>query len=811
MASVGLLPGVALLLGAVCGLQLSAVVGLTWLCGILVVGGWVAWWAERDRAVTLAMVGGFFCVGMCLAADARNQALHTPLRALLDREIGGFAIDELGPPATHDPVQVRARLVEDASAADDRITLSVHVLAVQVRGTWRNASGGVGLSIGGARASDHLDQWLAGRVIEAPLTFRRPSRYLNEGVPDFERDLALSGTTLFASIKSALLVRVVEKGSRFEEIAARVRQHVRRAVNRWVGRHDGVGAAIVTAVLIGDRSGLPDNVRLRLQAAGTYHVIAISGGNIAILTALILGTLYACGISGRFAALVTVILIVAYGLVVTSGPSVWRATLMAVAYLGARVFDHRSPPWHALGVASLLIVAISPLAVRDVGFVLTFGATAALLEGARRLGDFTTRDRVSGWLVASLAASAAAEAALFPVSAWMFSRVTSAGLVLNLVAVPLMGLVQVAGLVVVCVDFAGVIASGAGWVAYAAARGLIDSARLVELAPWLSLRVPPPPFLLIAAYYAAVACALTSRGVMRGACLTAVIVSAVAITTGQPVRSSQPNAGPPALRLTAFDVGQGDATLLQFPGGSTMLVDAGGAPFGGGSFDIGSRVLSPALWTQGHRGLDRLVLTHGDPDHIGGASSVIDDFHPGVLWQGIPVPGHAPLANVLRRARDLGVPVTKRWSGDRLRIGNARVRVLHPSPPDWERRRVRNDDSVVLEVTFGDVAIVMLGDVGAAVERSLVNQFTPARHRILKVGHHGSRTSTSRELLEGWRPGIAIISCGRGNSFGHPAPEVLRGLEAIGAAIYRTDLHGQIHIDTDGAQVQVRTYGEARE
>ena len=119
--------------------------------------------------------------------------------------------------------------------------------------------------------------------------------------------------------------------------------------------------------------------------------------------------------------------------------------------------------------------------------------------------------------------------------------------------------------------------------------------------------------------------------------------------------------------------------------------------------------------------------------------------------------------------------------------------------PDWERRRVRNDDSVVLEVRYGDVAVLLLGDVGVGIERSIVTQLTPAKHRILKVAHHGSRTSSSRELLESWRPDIAIISCGRGNSFGHPAPDVLQRLESVGATIYRTDLHGQISLETDGA------------
>jgi competence protein ComEC len=137
-----------------------------------------------------------------------------------------------------------------------------------------------------------------------------------------------------------------------------------------------------------------------------------------------------------------------------------------------------------------------------------------------------------------------------------------------------------------------------------------------------------------------------------------------------------------------------------------------------------------------------------------------------------------------------------------------RVTVKHPARPDWERQRVRNDDSVVLEVVYGEVAFLLTGDITAAVERALVPQLTAARVRVLKVAHHGSRTSSSQELLNAWRPQLALISCGRGNTFGHPAPEVLDRLESIGARVYRTDRDGEITVTSDGRDVTVRTFME---
>jgi competence protein ComEC len=134
------------------------------------------------------------------------------------------------------------------------------------------------------------------------------------------------------------------------------------------------------------------------------------------------------------------------------------------------------------------------------------------------------------------------------------------------------------------------------------------------------------------------------------------------------------------------------------------------------------------------------------------------------------------------------------------------VRVLHPPPPEWERRRVRNDDSVVVEIVYRDVAVLLTGDISAEVERAILPRVTRAETRILKIAHHGSRTSSSFEFLSEWRPQWALISAGRGNTFGHPAPEVLQRLEAIGARVLRTDLHGEITIETDGYKTNVRTF-----
>jgi competence protein ComEC len=807
-----LFPAVALLAGAVVGTSVDASLRVALpLLPMLLAAAVVAWWRAAGRTACVLAVTGFGLGSALLASDARDGALHPSLRTVLDRHVGGFLVESLGPERDHDPIGVRAELTEDATIREDYVTLRAQVLALEHDGRWEHVEGGVTLTVSGEAGPVRAGEWRAGRLIETRATFRRPARYLNDGVPDGERQLALDGTTLFGSIKSALLIDVIARGSAFREWAAVVRARVRSAVARWVAPHDLTAAAIVTAVLIGDRTGLPDDVTDRLQRAGTYHVIAISGGNIAVLAGLVLGLLALSGLSGRVRASVAIVVLIVYAGIATAGPSVWRATMMAVVYLTARLLDQRTPPWQATALAAGVMAVVDPLDVRSAGFVLTFGATGALLESARLVKRVWARvaadtgmwRRLAMWLLASVGASIAVELTLMPVAAASFSRVTIAGPLLNLVAVPLMALAQISGLVVAVFDAWPSVAAAAGWIASMSASAIVASARLVDGAPVLAWRVPPPGIALLVAYYGALLVVVfsTSARPRAGAALVQVLALLV-IIGGSGDRESKTLEG---FRLTVFDVGQGEALLLE-SGAARLQVDTGGVPFGGGRFDIGARVLAPALWARGIRRLDALLLTHGDPDHIGGAPVLIDAFHPRTLWEGIVVPRHEPSRQVREQAASAHMAVAVRRTGESFPFGNARIRVLHPPDPDWERPRIRNDDSVVLEVTCGDVALLLTGDVSADVEREIAPKVTPARTRILKVAHHGSRTSSSAALLDAWRPQIALISAGRGNTFGHPTPEVIQRLESIGARIYRTDRDGQVTVESDCNSVLVRTF-----
>jgi competence protein ComEC len=821
MRLVAALPACALVSGAALGLSLSDThrsLGST-LIAIGLVVACSGWRLGAPRVLAAGAAAVFFIGGALIGASAWQRAWRPPLRVAFEA-----AADEHGDAS----FIVEGTLRADASPTASGVSLSVDVDRAQRNGF--RASGGVILTVVGTIARDRIDDWRAGRRIRASATLRRPSRYLDPGVADNERALARRGTTLVGTVKSGALVEVIARGNAIVEALAAARAYARLAIAEAVGRWDTQAAAIVEAIVIGDRAGLEPPVQRRLQEAGTYHVIAISGGNIAILAGLLLAGFRFAGWLGAGAYVIAIVVLVAYAALVGGGASVDRATLMATLYFAGRACDQRSPPLNTLAVTAALLVAADPLSVADPAAVLTFGATLAILVASPTITTLHAElaetaekyhsacSAVSAWVVrpgtSLFMASLATEALLFPVGALVFSRVTFAGIALNFLAIPLMAVAQVAGMAVVPLAlFSRGAASALGWIAYIGAAGLVRSADLVHIAPAVTYRIAPPALVAVALYYVAAGAAWWSRRgadastalrrwFSRGSVGTAVTAALWILVDPLSLVAAR---GDGRLHVTFIDVGQGDSAFVRFPAGSTLLVDAGGLSFSS-AFDIGDRVVAPVLRQAGCYRLGVLALTHGDPDHVGGAPSIADEFRPREVWEGIPVPRSVPLTALRVDAQQLGARWANVYAGDRTVIDGVDLVAHHPRRAEWERQKVRNDDSLVLELRWRGVSVVLTGDIGRAVEPDIAAALAPASLRIVKVAHHGSRTSSSEAFIAAARPQVAIVSVGRGNHFGHPAPEVMERYRSVGAEIFRTDQDGAVMLDTDGASVMVSTF-----
>jgi competence protein ComEC len=596
-----------------------------------------------------------------------------------------------------------------------------------------------------------------GYRIRGPMRLHRAAGLRNPGGFDHGAWLRRQGIHVTGSARADRLVILDEPPPPW---AVRLRRAALDAMRRVL---PPVSAALLAGLLLGDRSTLPADVDEHFRAAGVYHVLAVSGFNVALVGGAVFALARLAG-GRRTAALAAIAAVVGFAGVVGPEPSVLRAVVMAVLVLGAVILERQAAVLNSLALAALAILAARPHDLGDPGFQLSFAATAGIVLAPipRRL--------VAGALGVSLAA----QAAVLPVALWHFNQVSTLAPLANLVVVPLAASATVLGLLAVA---AGALTAAAGAPFLEAAWPVLLALRavtaLVAAIPGALLRLPAPHWTAVVAYVAALVLALTwwrwrepapRRSRRAGLAALGALAAALAVATWPLLR-------PPdgRLRVTVLDVGQGDAIALETPDGRAYLVDTG--PGGGYRLDAGDRVIAPYLWNRGILRLAGVFTTHGDLDHAGGLASVLRHF---------PVARTAP-------------PVTREWIG-----GAALLPLTEPEPG-----RRGNAGALALRLDFGAASFLLASDLDAAAEARLVAAGAPLAATVLKVAHHGSRHSSTTPFLDRVRPALAVISVGARNTYGHPAPQTLRRLAEVGARVYRTDRDGAVLFETDGAVLTV--------
>ncbi|MGH2667723.1 MAG: ComEC/Rec2 family competence protein, partial [bacterium] len=462
--------------------------------------------------------------------------------------------------------------------------------------------------------------------------------------------------------------------------------------------------------------------------------------------------------------------------------------------VAGRILSRPGDPWNAMGFSLILGVLADGNAPPDAGFQLSYAATAGILLAIGRRAP-------AGWGRRVLAGSAAAQALTLPLTVWHFHRASPAAVFFNLVAIPASTLLLAVGGPLLLVSEAFSPAAGpAGFLLRWLARSLLATARVGAGMPGGSWRLAPPSLALLGTYYLALGATFAPLP-RRFRRIAAVAWLATLLAIFGPRPEARPVAG---MRATFFDVGQGDAVLIEVPGPRRFLVDAGGVL--GSSFDVGEAVVSPALRMLGAVSLDALVMTHPHHDHAAGLDAILRSFPVAEFWN---VPGGpSRLESALRRAAaSHGVAGRRLSAGDRIWVGGSRLEVLHPDGSlERSTRGNPNEDSLVLRGICGSISILLTGDIGREVELELLPTLVLLPTVVLKVAHHGSGTSSAVEFVEKVRPKAAVIGVGRANRYGHPVPYVLERFTQANTEVFRTDLDGQITVTTDGKNVTVRTW-----
>ncbi len=565
---------------------------------------------------------------------------------------------------------------------------------------------------------------------------------------------------------------------------------LRRALVRGLAGLEGERRAVLAGVVLGEDEGLDEGLRDAFRASGLYHLLAVSGQNVALLAGGIMSLAWLFGVSRRVAEVSIVAAVAAYVLAVGWQPSVVRAGvaggLAAIAWLSARERDR----WWLLLAGAIVLLAWNPYTVREPGFQLSFGAVTAIFVGAPRLVRFLEGYPVPRSLAIVVAVSTACGVATAPILWLHFGAIPVYSVVANALAAPVVGaLLALALVAAVLAPLAPSAALALAWVDGWLAAYLIACARGVARLPFAQL-TSTRALLVVAGAALAVAVFARLRAPRPARSLVLALTCAIAVSGWMLARRPTPPPPPNGLRVTFLDVGQGDGVLVEAPG-VRVLVDQGPPE---------ARVAAQ-LSRLGISRLTALVLTHPQRDHVGGAADVLRKLKVGFVLDPRLRTGGPEQAEALAAARARAVRVVAARAGLAFRLGRLRLAVLWPDGPGYSGEDP-NLRATVLLATYGEVDVLLTADAESPVTLAL----PPPRVEVLKVAHHGSADDGLDELLEETRPDVAVVSVGLGNSYGHPAPSTLRTLDrAPGLRVYRTDLDGRVVVESDGRRVWVRS------
>ncbi|MFH0992243.1 MAG: DNA internalization-related competence protein ComEC/Rec2 [bacterium] len=559
-------------------------------------------------------------------------------------------------------------------------------------------------------------------------------------------------------------------------------------------------AGFLKGIVFGYRANIPLDVKESFTNTGTIHILAVSGSNVAVVALVFYSLFGVLRIPKRILALATIGGLVCYMLVTGSSPSVVRATLMGIVLLLGSMFERKAEIYNSIAIAALILLIVNPAALFDVGFQLSFSAVISivyfypfLLTLVKKIPEKYEEIKAIDYILKLFAVSLAAQIGTLPFTAFYFGRISIISILANLIVVPISGINVMLGLTTI------LIAPLSGWIAstYAAlntllVKFLLGFVKAAASVPFAFIDIQTLSVTIVTLYYLIVL-VLFSLGNMKRFKLWLIILL---LFLNGAVYFSIFTGKERSLAVTMLDVGQGDALLVGFPNGKKVLIDTGP---GGPNWSSGEKIIIPYLRKQGIESLDAILLTHAHSDHIGGLEYILKT----IPVREIFAPAEVISSNAFRRINeklpDSCRSVVSLTAGQQVWIDSStRCYVLYPRQQQKKVNNI-NNTSLVFKLQYGNTSMMFVGDAESDVESTLMDGYRDFLDTdVLKVGHHGSTTSSSNQFLDGVTAQIALISVGRNNKFNHPSQETLQKLNQRGVSVHRTDQEGAILLSSNG-------------
>jgi competence protein ComEC len=663
--------------------------------------------------------------------------------------------------------------------------------------------------------------------------------FQNPGGFDYRRYMAFSGIYGSVFVSADGIEQSVPHPGGFLQWVYRTRKTISRTLDN-VGEADD--RAVLKALLIGERTEISDRITENFSKAGVSHILSISGlhvGIVAMTSFFIFRWMLSWfpfflwrAWTQKGAAILSIMPVLVYGLVSGMSPSTQRSVIMIVIFLMAFLIHREHEPLNTLATAALIILMLDPPSLFAISFQLSFASVFAILYFLPRLWQpdddaSNIRTRIKNYIFSSLWVTLSATLGVQPLVMYYFNQISLISPVANFILIPLVGF----GVIPLGLFFAGVSLISPAvslWGLQLSAEILKISLMLTDFfaaLPFSAVKTITPSVLeMICGYMLLMALmtlkkkpvsdskllrSLTLRnkeGLSSGVKKMLLALSGVsAVVLGLDAyywgyqRFFRTD-----FRVTVLDVGQGTASLLEFPKGPVMLIDAGGFSHSS-AFDMGKMVVAPLLWRKKIRSVDILVLSHADADHVNGMPYIAANFHVKAVWTNTEPeesPGYRRFMDVLLEKRR--IPADFKTFPRHHEIGGVVLDIVNPPEDFLERRQIEtwrdiNNNSLAVLAGFGAVTLLFPGDIKSGAEKEMVDRYGDRlRSRVLVAPHHGSKTSNSAAFVDTTRPQAVIFTTGLNNRFNFPHPSVIKRYQDMGATLLNTATHGAVQVRTDG-------------